>query len=184
MKKKELSKRVQVYLPLSAAEVVEREAKAERVTLSTYCSVIICDAVNALNESEPLPEEESEDEANEAVHVHLYGKDAAILKRKASQLGLTPTEWFRNAVLRKDLSIYQVQLGDLEDYLDKYGRHVSAIEGTVEVCKRNNSVFKQDLELILERQEIIRNLMLMHLSALLRKREKAQLKLIKKNEEA
>lgn len=183
--KKELSKRVQVYLPVSAAEVVEREAKAERMTLSTYCSVIICDAVNALNENELLPDEKSEEETKEAVHVHLYGKEAAILKRKASQLGLTPTEWVRNTVLKKDLSIYQVQLGDLEEFLDQYGRHVSAIEGVVEVCKMNdNTVFKQDVELVMDRQETIRNLMLMNLSALLRKREKAQLKLIKKSEEA
>ena len=184
MRKKEETKRVEVYLPAEVADVVAREAKAEHLSLSGYCSVIIGDAVQALyNSDSPPPVDEEDEDYNETIHVQLRGRDAAILKRKAAELSFSPTRWVRESVMQKNLSVYWVYLQDLDEFLDEYGRHVDAIERIRDECKRTNSISKQDLELINEHQEAIRTLMLIHLSALLRKRQKAKLKLYKKNEE-
>ncbi len=107
MRIKEETKRVEVYLPAEVADVVAREAKAEHLSLSGYCSVIIDDAVKELYNSDSPPSDDEEDEDyNETVHIQLRGKDAAVLKRKAAELSFSPTRWGREAVLQKNLTIY------------------------------------------------------------------------------
>ena len=82
MEKQEVSKRIQVYLPAELARQVEQLAKAEHMTLSSCCTTIIGDAVQEMNEDSPSAVDPTDDGPDEAVHIHLYRKEAALLKRK------------------------------------------------------------------------------------------------------
>lgn len=181
MEKQEMSKRIQVYLPTELASQVEQLAKAEHMTVSSCCTVMIGDAMREMNEN-ALIENESEknDSTDEMVTVQLRGKEASLLKRKANELQLTPTEWVRNTVLRKDLTIHRIRLDDLEELLDLYGRNVAAIEGIVTVCKENNNALKQDVELIRELMETVHDQLQIQLLATLGKRKKEKQKRVQK----
>ena len=177
MEKQEVSKRIQVYLPAELASQVEQLAKAEHMTLSSCCTTIIGDAIQEMNE-EPA---ETEPEPQTAVHIHLYRKEAALLKKKADELQITPTQWVRHTVLHKDLNIYHIKLDDLEELVDLLGRNTEAIEGIVAVCREDHSVSKQDIELIKELMETIRTQFITQFYMTLNKRDKEKERRIKKS---
>jgi predicted transcriptional regulator len=183
MEKQEMSKRIQVYLPAELASRVEQLAKAEHMTVSSCCTVMIGDAIQELIENNLTTENADDEGSEETVHIHLYGKEASLLKRKANELQLTPTEWVRNTVLRKDLTIHRIRLDDLEELLDLYGRNVAAIEGIVTVCRENNNALKQDVELIRELMETVHDQLQIQLLATLGKRKKEKQKRVQKGQE-
>lgn len=181
-----MRKKVTIYLKDEVAASLEKAANAEQMAFSSYCSGIICEAAEKLPEDISPTDVEDEDDfgyINETVHVSLKGETAALLKKKAADLHLTPTEWVRNVVHRKNLTIYYVRLDDLEELLEVFGQQVRAVEDIVAACKETGKVTKTDIELIAERQKILNNLCLMQLSQTFNKREKEQEKLIKKNME-
>ena len=181
MEKQEVSKRIQVYLPAELASQVEQLAKAEHMTLSSCCTTIIGDAVQEMNEDSPSAVDPTDDGPDEAVHIHLYRKEAALLKKKADELQITPTQWVRHTVLHKDLNIYHIKLDDLEELVDLLGRNTEAIEGIVAVCREDHSVSKQDIELIKELMETIRTQFITQFYMTLNKRDKEKERRIKKS---
>lgn len=178
---------VNIYLQDDVARIIKQEAKAENMSVSSYCAMIANDAVRNMIDSDPSYEtHESTVEEKTAVdsyRVKLCGKDATLLKKKAKELGVLPADWIRHAIYRKDLKIHYVQLVDLEEMLDQIGRLVSTVEGVATVCISNRSVFPQDVERIRDLLEEITALMKKCVATVLAKRQKAQQKLVEKNEE-
>lgn len=117
-----------IYLEKDVADFLEKLAKENRITFSSCCSKIIYDTVTQMREEPFSSGGEPCEFSNEKIHVELRGEDAALLKRKSSGLHLTPTEWVRNVVRRKNLTIYHVKLDDLEELLQVFDRHVTVIE--------------------------------------------------------
>ena len=176
---KEVSKRIQVYLPAELASRVEQLAKAEHMTVSSCCTVMIGDAMQEMLENNPSVMDVTDGDSDESVHIHLYGKDASLLKKKAAELHLNPTEWVRNTVLRKDLTIYRIEFGDLREMSTIYGRLVSSIEGIVAVCRENNNVSPLDLERIIELMDTIRDQHIIVMTMTLAKRKAEKKKRVK-----
>ena len=180
MEKQEVSKRVQVYLPEELASRVEQLAKAEHMTISSCCSVMIADAMQEMLENNPSVAEVTDGDSDESVHIRLYGKDASLLKKKAAELHLNPTAWVRNAVLRKDLTIHRIEFGDLHEMSAIYGRLVSSIEGIVSVCRDTYNVFPQDVERIIDLMETIRDQHIIVMTSVLGKRKAEKKKRVKR----
>lgn len=172
-----------MYLDDDVANVLKQEAKMEHLSLSGYCSAMATDKVKSIYNSADCsaPAETTDGEgADDCFRVNLRGDDASVLKRKANELGITPTAWLRNAIHRKDLTIHKIDFADLREMNAIYGRNVSSIEGIVSVCKDNNSVFPQDVERIIELMETIRDQHLIVMTSVLAKRKAEKRKLVKK----
>ena len=172
-----------IYLTEELAAFLEKVAKEEGMTFSSCCSRIIQETAAQMQENRFLTCDEANDNMDATVHVELHGKAGAILKKKASELGLTPTEWVRGTVMKKNLTLYSIELDDLGEMLTTMDRLVAEIEGICGAMLENKKLYKQDLELIRERMEVIINLFRLHFSSTIYRRKKEQKRLEKKYSE-
>ncbi len=180
-------KLVKMYLQDDVARIIKQEAAAEHMSVSAFCGAIVGDAIKELIDSDPSIETGvgtgEEEAAGDSYSVKLRGKDAALLKKKAKELGILPSDWIRHAIYRKDLKIHIVQLDDLEELLDQMGSLITSIDAIAVVCQENKKVLREDVEVIKELLKEAVALMKIYAGALFAKRKKAQVKLIRENEE-
>ncbi len=181
-----MSKQYHVYIPDEWVPLAEKLAKEEHFSLGTLFTSIIVDELKRVQEEigydhsdETVSDDTDVTKSDEFFHVKLRGDDAALLKRKANELGISPTNWLRNVIHRKDLTIYRIEFGDLREMSAIYGRLVSSIEGIVAVCRENNNVSPLDLERIIELMDTIRDQHIIVMTMTLAKRKAEKKKRVK-----
>ena len=182
-----MSKQYHVYIPDEWVPLAEKYAKEEHFSPGALFTSIIVDELKRFQEEigydhsdETVRDHTDVTTADDFFHVKLRGDDAALLKRKAKALGISPTNWLRNVIHRKDLTIHKIEFGDLREMNAIYGRNVSSIEGIVSVCKDNNNVFPQDVERIIELMETIRDQHIIVMTSVLGKRKAEKKKRVKR----
>ena len=163
------------------AAYLEKVAKAEGMAFSACCAKILHEAIGEMMETDSYTEGTTNEEPDETVHIRLHGKAGAMLKKKSSELGLTPTDWVRDTVLKKNLTIYQIEIDDLGVMNETLDRLVDAVEGICTAVLMNKKMYKQDLDLIQARLKDILDLFRLQFALTLDRRKKELKRLEKKN---
>ena len=176
-----MTKIMKIYMPEDLAAQVEMNAKAERLSSSSYVVSNLKRSMENKDTAENISDvpEQTEDKH---LHIDITGTEVLTLKEKAKKLGITPTAWVRNAINTKTFHVINFSMHDLDEFLRIYEENVRLIEGVVCVCLDNHSVFPQDVERIEELMEEITALFKKHFSASSRTRSEVFKDLVKKYE--
>lgn len=172
-----------ISLPDETVETLKQVAKKKGMSFSSLLSKVLSDGMIARAKAsgtlpedyEPkekwvvIPEDELDDEVTvtpaeepdieifeeepNVFDIHLYGETAALLKQRAAEEGITPTEWLRKAAREYDLKIVEVDNDDLSELNIELDRYVSMIESVGYTCKAKKKFTKADLDLIRENMD-------------------------------
>lgn len=174
-----LMKKVQTYLPEDTARMIERNAKKELLPKSSYCRSIILQAVRSFDDGAVCNADVPVAEMYNPIHVHFGGKEAIALRRKAARLHLNQAEWARNILLRKNRTIYLMELDDLGTSLDLFDR-LENVLAAVRSAGWKQKAFRYDLELISDFVDTICAHAALLLEDVFKKRTKEQKRLTKR----
>ena len=144
-----MSKTFQVSMPEEIANALIEEAKNEQLTVSSYLTMITKEQLKDVIKENNKDDETNDSQDGGRLCIEFYGKDSALVKRKAADLGLTPTSYLRRLAYTKDFKIIDFTTDDLEGFLADIGRLINAITSCINMAKRySGKIFPQDIELI------------------------------------
>lgn len=111
--------------------------------------------------------------------------DAAILKRKASALGLCDTAYLRMLIRTKNFKKIDYTVDDLFEYLTQHQKVINAIQSFVDLVKENGKgiVFEPDIRRLIQLSEEIKAAMLVQINLTVKNRAKVYNEMKSKIEE-
>ncbi len=174
---------IKVFLPEELEKIVKQEANAEHVSPGAYITMVLKEAL-----ADKEPDEDGKCETDESVAdavrgtltVRLSGDDAQVLRTKAAESGLTPTAYLRRLVYTKEYVNIKVPMDDLEELLGQFGKLETAFVAAVGYLKRSEGlVYKQDIDLLNEYMEDIKQLLKQQVKISLGLRQKVEDKIMK-----